>query len=218
MLTLGQVTQSSKPPSQPEQAETMVRSLYTEVVARHPIGIPGDADMKTFAQYLSKSLLHRIDLATACGKDWYRQNPDPNLKPEFDWLEFGLFAGGNEKASPRTFHVERTRSEKDGSYRVYVKLTWGLAPKPWIWRVAAVVVKESGHPVIDDVIFLKDGALDPEFRLSEVLTEGCDDRRWVGRRNHRSDLKWSDWDNSKNNWWAAQDSNLQPADDSRNAM
>src|SRR5207245_11773660 len=88
-FALGQLAQQSKPPSMPKQPEAMVRSLYREVVARHPVGIPGDADMKVFAPYLSKALLHRIDLAIACSKDEARQQPDPHQKPAIAWLEAG---------------------------------------------------------------------------------------------------------------------------------
>jgi len=109
--------------------DALVRELYREVVARHPVGIPGDADMKIFALYLSKALLHRIDLAIACSADEARQHPDPNLKPEIAWLESGLFSGDDERTSPRAFHIERTQREKNGSFRVYVRLTWGSPPK-----------------------------------------------------------------------------------------
>lgn len=189
VLALGQPARESKPTGVPKQPAAMVGSLYREVVARHPVGIPRDADMKIFAPYLSKSLLHRIDLATACGKDWYRQNPASNLKPDIAWLEFGLFTGGNEQASPRAFHVERTQSEKDGSFRVYVRLKWGRTSKPWIWRVAAIVVQESGHFAVDDVIFLKeDKTLDDESSLSEILAQGCDGPHWIGYRDQRTGL------------------------------
>jgi hypothetical protein len=159
----------------------MVQSLYREVVARHPVGIPTGADMKIFSPYLSKALLHRIELAIACSADWDRENPDPNLKPDFPWLESGLFSGDDERTEPRTFHVERIQQEKDGSFRVYVRLAWGDPGKLWIWRVAAVVVRENGRFVVDDVIYLKDKDRDDESRLSEYLSSGCDGGRWVGR-------------------------------------
>jgi len=189
MLALGQLAHQSKPPSVPKQPEAMVRSLYREVVARHPVGIPRDVDMKTFAPYLSKSLLHRIDLARACEDDYYRRHQNPNEKPPIDWLEFGLFTGGNEKVSPRSFHVERTQSERDGSFRVYVRLTLGSPRNLWIWHVSAIVVEENGHFVVDDVIFLKDDDLDDESSLSETLASGCDGPRWVGYGEQRNDLK-----------------------------
>ena len=189
-LALGQSAHQSRPLSLPKQPEALVRSLYHEVVAHHPIGIPEGADMKIFAPYLSKTLLHRIDLAVACGKDWDRQFPNPHLKPPFAWLESGLFSGDDEQAEPRAFHIERTQSEKDGSFRVHVRLTWGApAEKPWIWRVAAIVLRENGHYVLDDIIYLKDDNREVESRLSEYLSAGCDGPRWVGYGERRDDLK-----------------------------
>ncbi len=188
-LALGQLAHPTKPPSAPKQPDAMVRSFYREVVARHPVGIPGDADMKIFAPYLSKALLHRIDLAIACSADEARQHPDPHLKPEIAWLEVGLFSGDDEQASPRTFHIERTQQERDGSYRVYVRLTWGSPAKPWIWRVAAKVIRENSHFAVDDVIYLKDENRDVESQLSRYLSAGCDGARWVGRGKQPSDLK-----------------------------
>jgi hypothetical protein len=183
-LALGLPAPQGKSASLPNQPEALVQSLYTEVVARHPIGIPRDADMKIFSPYLSKALLHRIDVAVACAADYDRQYPNPNLKPPFAWLEAGLFSGDDEQAEPRAFQIERTQSEGDGSFRVYVRLTWGTPPeKPLIWQVAAVVVQEEGHFAVDDVIYLKDENRPVESRLSEYLSKGCDGPRWVGYGN-----------------------------------
>ena len=191
---LGQLAQHSKPSSVPEEPGAVVRSLYKEVVARHPVGIPEDADMKAFSPYLSKSLLHRIELARACQGDYYRLHKDPNLKPPIEWLEFGLFTGGMENAAPGAFHVLATESEKNGSFRVYVELIimYGSPanPEPSVWYVAAIVVRENSQFVVDDVIFLKDySTLENEFRLSEVLRAGCKGPRWVGRSKPPNDLK-----------------------------
>ena len=180
MVALGQGAHQSDR-SLLAQPSAPVRSLYGQVVVHHPLGIPKGVDMKPFAPYLSKSLLYKIDVALACENDYYRQRQNPTEKPEIEWLEFGLFTGGNEKAEPRLFHIERTQSEKDGSSRVNVRLTWGAPSKPWIWRVAAIVVQEDRHFVIDDVIFLKDDeTLDVESRLSEILTAGCNGSHWIG--------------------------------------
>jgi hypothetical protein len=188
MLALGQATPQGKPASLPDQPEALVRSLYTEVVARHPIGIPRDADMKIFAPYLSKALLHRIDVAHACAADYDRRYPDPNLKPPFAWLEAGLFSGDDEQAEPRAFQIERIQSEGVNSFRVYVRLTWGTAPeKPSTWRVAAIVVREDDHFVLDDVIYLKDQNREAEARLSEYLSAGCDGPHWVGYGNKNAE-------------------------------
>jgi hypothetical protein len=179
-LAFGQAAHQTEPASPANRPEALVRSLYTQVVARHPIGVPEGEDMKFFAPYLSKVLLHRMDLAIACVNDWYRQNPEPHLKPELGWLELGPFSGDNERASPQTYLIERTQSEKDGSFRVYVRLTRAYPEgRPSIWRIAAIVIRENGHFVVDDVIYLKDEDYD-EGRLSEGLSAGCDGPRWVG--------------------------------------
>src|SRR5208337_2903967 len=179
----------SGPARTPKRPEPMVRSLYREVVAHHPVGIPGETDMKVFAPYLSKALRHRIDLAVACSADWDRQHPNPNLKPGIAWLEAGIFSGDDEQASPRAFRIEGTQSEKDGSFRVYVRLTWGSPTNPWLWRVAAIVVPEDDRFVVDDVIYLKDENRDVDSRLSEYLSAGCDGPRWVGRSDQRDHPK-----------------------------
>jgi hypothetical protein len=187
-LVLGQAARETEPAS-PASPESLVRSLYTQVVARHPLGVPDDADMKIFAPYLSKALLHRMDLAIACGADWHRQNPEPHLKPELGWLELGPFSGENERASPQTFLIERTQAEKDGSFRVYVKLTRAFSEgRLSIWRIADIVTRENGHFVVDDVIYLKDEDYD-EGRLSEAFSAGCAGPRWVGFSNQQNDLK-----------------------------
>jgi len=171
--------------SLPNQPEAFVQSLYQHVVARRPVGIPWGTDWKIFAPYLSRTLLHRIDLAGACGEDWYRQNPDPNLKPEYGWLELGFFSNGDDEDELRNFQIDRMESEKNGSMHVYVRLTWGWAPeKPWISHVAVVLVQENGRWVVDDVIYLKDETQDVEGQLSESLSYGCDGPHWVGDKRN----------------------------------
>lgn len=178
--------QSTRLPSLPKQPDALVQSLYSQVVARHPVGILYGADKKIFAPYLSKSLLHKIDLANACSRDWIRQNQGRILKAPFGWSESGLFSGANERTDPLTFQIKRTELEKDGSFLVYVRLSGGAPPeKPWFWEIAAHVVKENEHPVIDDVIYLKDKEQDFDYRLSESLGDGCDGPRWVGEGGHQ---------------------------------
>ena len=176
--------------SRPNGPEALVRSLYTQVLARHPLGVPDDTEMKAFTPFLSKALLHRMDLAIACGADWYRQNPEPHLKPALGWLELGPFSGDNERASPQTFLIQRTQSEKDGFFRVYVRLTRAYPEgTPSIWRIAAIVQRENGHFVLDNVIYLKDKELDEESSLSEYLSAGCDGARWIGYGKQQAGLQ-----------------------------
>jgi hypothetical protein len=181
VLAWGQGAPLSNLSPLPNQPDALVSSLYEQVVARHPLGIPYGADMKVFAPYLSKALLHRFDQTNACFADWRRQNPDPNMKPPVGLIESGVFSGGNEEAEPQAFHVERTESEKDGSSRVYLRLMVGAPPnKPLVWYLAAVVVREDGRPAVDDVLYLTGESGDVESRLSKDLSVGCDGARWVG--------------------------------------
>lgn len=164
----------------PNSPEALVRSLYKQVVARHPLGVPYGEDKTVFAPYLSKTLLHRFDLNNACGADWHRQYPDPNLKPP-GVFEDGIFSGSSEQAEPKAFSIGRTEVESDGVSRVHVKLTWEDASNaPMTWYVAAVVGRENGRPVVEDVLFLKDDDRKIEARLSKMLASGCDGPRWVG--------------------------------------
>jgi hypothetical protein len=187
-LALAQGPQQSQPASR--QAKALIQSLYQQVVVRHPIGIPEGENMTTFAPYLSMTLLRRINLASACGADWHRQNPGSQLKPAFDWLELDLFSGADEEATPSSFAVERTQFQKDGSIRLYVTLTYREpGERPWTWRVAPIVLRKNGQYVVDDVIFIGEHAEGAEARLSAFLSEGCDGPRWVGLKGGSKDQK-----------------------------
>jgi len=177
-LALGQAAHQSDPPNQPQ---ALTRSLYQQVIARHPIGIPRGADMTAIAPYLSTTLLHRINLAYACEGDFFRHNPDPRSKPAFEWLELGLFSGDDEQASPNTFRIQSTQFGTDGTVRVSVKLTHQEKPpyRPSSWRVAAVLTRESDQYVVDDVIYLRNGNHGADYRLSQALAWGCDGPHWI---------------------------------------
>jgi hypothetical protein len=171
----------SRPTSPPKQPAALVESLYRQVVARHPSGIPSGANWKVLAPYLSTALRQRIDLTRSCQDDWLRQNDGRMVKAPFAWSEAGLFSGANERTGPMSFQIERTESKNDGSFLVFVRLRGGVPPEnPWNWRVADHVVMENERPLIDDVIYLKDGDLDVEYSLSDVLMKGCNGGRWVG--------------------------------------
>jgi len=166
----GQAAPQDTQSALPDQADAVVDRFYKEVVVRHPLGVP---DLNVFGPYLSKKLLHRFDLARACFDDWRRDNPDPNLKPPSRFIEDGLFSGTSEQSEPQTFHIEETESRKDGSYRVRVKLTWEDASNKLAWHVVAVVARENGRLVVDDILYLKGNDRDIDARLSKSLTQEC---------------------------------------------
>jgi hypothetical protein len=183
LLGYGQVPQ--KPPriELPIQAEIPVRGLYRQLVSHPIVGIPTPKRMKVLSPYLSSSLIHRINQARACRDDWFRLHPKNDEKAPSTWFEFGLFSGYNDRGDPRAFRIDKTESEDDGSFRVYMRLTEGPQEKPWNWQVAVVVMSEEGKLVINDVIFLRDKDVETESRLSELLTVGCDGSHWVGSGN-----------------------------------
>jgi hypothetical protein len=167
----------------PSQPEALVTSLYQQVVARAPGGIPEGTDWKVFAPYMSKTLLHRIDLALACDDDWFRQNRGQMVKAPFGWSESGLFSGANEETSPHAFQIVRTQTDNKGLIHVYLKLTWGDPhAKPFNWPVAAILTRENGRLVLEEVVYLKDEATNvtADYRLSQVLSSGCRGTHWIG--------------------------------------
>ncbi|HWE46558.1 MAG TPA: hypothetical protein VG407_11065 [Caulobacteraceae bacterium] len=169
-------------PAPPSSATALVSRLYMEVVARHPLGVPYGEDAKVFDPFVSKTLLHRFELNTACDIDWHRRNPDPDLKPPTGMIEDDVFSGPDDRSEPTAFHIERTETWKGGSSRVYVRLTsTDPGTEPMTWYVAAVVVPESGRLVVDDVLYLKDKKGSVDYRLSRRLSSWCRGGHWIGR-------------------------------------
>jgi hypothetical protein len=182
------------------QPETVVRKLYRQIVARHPLGIPAGADKKAIWPFLSTRLVQGLDTGQACEDDYVHQHPgnesrpDPSLppvieKPEFGWLERGLFSGIDEEALPADAAVERTEAQKDGSLRVYVRLTYketfktyGRSPDPqnkFSWLVAAIVITERGRFVVDDILFFKGNSMEVRSHLLDTFKE-CNGPHWIG--------------------------------------
>jgi hypothetical protein len=172
--------------------DVVVRELYKQVVARKPIGIPQNADKSAVSPFLSKKLIHQLESAQSCEADYFRKHPkNGDDKPEFDWLELGLFSGANERAAPAAAVVTRTEPDKNGSYRVYVRLTYtdsieanGRKPNPastFHWNVAAMVISEDGRFVVDDVLLFKDNSTRVDSRLTSSFP-GCDREHWVGQK------------------------------------
>jgi hypothetical protein len=99
------------------------------------LGIPHGADQKTIWPLLSTRLIQEFETGRACEADYDRQHPPYAFRqapgappvidrPEFGWLESGLFSGGNEEALPAEAVVEHVEPQKDGSFQVDVKLIY----------------------------------------------------------------------------------------------
>lgn len=169
----------------PDDPTAFVRSLYTDVVARKPLNVQSGEDWRIFAPYFSKALMHRFDGYSACMADWRKQNLNTTDKPP-GLIEYDIFSGSSEEADPVAFHIERSETEKNGSIRVYVRLRWQEGKDKEVWRVAAVLTREDGRFVLDNVIFLKNSTRpdDVDTPLSRLLTDECEGSRWVGYRKH----------------------------------
>lgn len=174
---------------QPLQADALVRQLAAQVVARRPIGIPDGEDKTAIWPFLSGRLVRQLETAQACEADYFRLHPTDDGKPDFRWLESGLFSGGNERANPAEIAIERVQRLKGGAFRVLVRFTYresfqtyGRPPGPanvFSWRGAMMVVPEAGRLLVDDVVFFRDDSTTVESRLSKAFA-GCAGPRWVG--------------------------------------
>jgi hypothetical protein len=173
----------------------VVRRLYTYVVQSHPLGIPSDAEMQTIGPLLSSHVTAILDAGRACEADYFRQYKATlsDGKPEFGWLERGLFSGENESAIPVEFRIVKSAPGPAGGRKVVVELTYRdtsetyccWAPDPrntYRWRVAVLVKTESGRFVIDDVVHDAERVDRSRWRLSTSF-KGCAGKRWVGARS-----------------------------------
>jgi hypothetical protein len=172
--------------------DVVVRQLYAQIVARHPLGIPKGADRTAIWPFLSKHLKQRLEAARACEADYIRQHSVDHGKPAFGWLESGLFSGDNEEALPEKAVIERTEQRNDGSFQVYVRLTYKESSKAhhrppdpagtFSWNVAVNVILEDRRFVIDDVLLFKDDSPNVRSRLSDAFV-GCEGSRWIGLKS-----------------------------------
>jgi hypothetical protein len=174
------------------EAEAVVIKLYKQIVLRKPLGLPQRKELDAIGPSLSQDLIERIRVAEECETDYFRQYPyDPEhpIKPPFAWMETGLFSGGNELANPSRFSIRHALRHKDGSYEVEVKLayketfeTYGRPPDPkdtFDWDVIAFVVWDGHRFAVNDVLWAKFHPSDKEIRLSDLLSMGCQDGKWV---------------------------------------
>jgi hypothetical protein len=184
LTTISAVTQSAPNVQSSGSIGTpkaMVNALYHNVVIHHPYSLLDGANAKMFFPYLSESLSQKIQSAHDCSRDWFRQNQGKAVKAPFAWSEFGIFSGYNERDSPGSFQIENIQGERDGSFRADVLLTYMPADGPGSWHVSVSIVQQHKRFVVDDVTYLKDQPGDSEKTLSQILSDGCDGSRWVGR-------------------------------------
>ena len=86
--------------------------------------------------------------------------------------------------------MRRAVRQNAGSFQVEVQLTYketfatyGRAPDPkdaFKWNVIAFVIWDGHRFPINDILYSKDYPEDPEFRLSQLLSQQCKDGKFVG--------------------------------------
>jgi hypothetical protein len=181
LFILGQASGRAQSGRITPQPGVVVQKLYHQVIVRHPLGIPSGENWKVFAPFLSKDLIRRITLARSCQNDWARQNQGKMIKEPFAWGETGFFSGAEELSEPSSFQIQGAEPNQNGSFRVKVKLTESPPnDKPWSWDVDVYLKMEERRFVVNDVVFLKGDDVPTEYRLSEILTEGCKGSHWIG--------------------------------------
>jgi hypothetical protein len=174
---------SDRTVAQEPQPSDVVQKLYSEVVTRHPLGVPYGPARIAIWPLLSKRLIKAFETRNACDQDWARhhQNSNPPEKgPGF--YEDGLFSGSNERGVINGAVVDSTKVQTDGSYLVYVSV-WSYFDmgepslrdgKIHRWHVAARVIRENEQFVIDDILGFK-GVFDYDkpVYMSKMIAQGC---------------------------------------------
>lgn len=170
--------------------EAAVREFYRRIVVIKPLGIPTGNDKKALWPLMSERLVRTLDTAEACERDYFRQHaPNDKSKPEFGWLEDGLFSGGNEKALPAEVIIIETQAFAPRRFRVFVQFTYretfdtyGKPPDPkdhFSWPGEVMVDCSTGHCLIDDFLPRDGDTKQPLPALSESFP-GCRGAHWVG--------------------------------------
>jgi len=166
-LALLLLTEANRSP----QPETVVRAFYDRIIKYHPIGVPEGAAKKALWPFLSARVRKQLAAGQDCEQDYYRQHRDvpgaDQLKPEFGWLEDGLFSGANEMALPVAVTVTKVEP-------------LGRPPddsNTFTWSGTVYVISEAGQYVLD-AFLIKDPEDRREWRTLEL--SGCQGGRWVG--------------------------------------
>jgi hypothetical protein len=176
----------SSPAAEPER---VVRELYATIVDHQPLGIPAGALRERIWPLLTPRLVAILEKAEACEDDYRENHSRPDEKPEYGWLEEGLFSGSNEYALPAAAEISISTPFGDGAYAVRLEFTYretfetyGRAPDPAAelkWSGTIIVRCEESGCGVDDFIGADLDGQEPRVPLSESFT-GCIEGRWRG--------------------------------------
>jgi hypothetical protein len=169
--------------------DVVVRNLYAHIVKARPIGIPTGTDRAVLWPLLTGRLVAVLETARRCEEDYFRRHPDRDLKPDFGWIETGLFSGPDEMALPSLVQIIRTDTIGRLRYLVLVEFTYrelfetyGRPPDPrntFQWRGEVTVDGATGRFLVDEFRRVDNGSGERARALSEQFV-GCRGTRWVG--------------------------------------
>jgi hypothetical protein len=169
----------------------VVRKLYEQVIAHKPLGVPEGQAKAAIWPLLTPRLVKQLETVAACEADYFRQHPPGDEKPEFFWLESGLFSGDNEMALPAAIEILSTEAAGTDRHRITVRFTYqesfetrGRAPDPaasFQWRSAVVVDCSKERCLVDDFIPFDIDTAKPLTPLSQSFAS-CKDGKWIGNR------------------------------------
>jgi len=138
---------------------------------------------------MSRRLRNILDVAHECEKDYFRQNTCNDCKPQFCWLEEGLFSGSAENALPAEVTIVESAALADGFFRITVRFTYretfatyGRPPDPdshYEWPGAVIVDCTGDQCLVDDFVRIDTETGRSYLFLSRSFT-GCEGSRWVG--------------------------------------
>jgi hypothetical protein len=163
--------------------EVVVRKLYRYIVAHRPLGIPAGKDRRALWPLMTKRLVAILETGAACEEDYYRQHRNDDGKPEFAWLETGLFSGSNERAMPVQVTVVGRKSIAPQQFKLVLRFkyrdtfdTYGRPPddsNTFTWRGTVLVDCSADSCAVDDFIPSEGLPLSKSF-------VGCKGQQWVG--------------------------------------
>jgi hypothetical protein len=138
-------------------------------------GLLEGKDRRVMAPFLTARLLRQLDDASACQRDWARQQPkgSTDKPPYVDCCLFFGIADGN----PTSIKTGAVEAMPDGRTKVVVDCELKLGADDIRWRDAVIVTMENGRWAVDDFVYDldRDAAL-----LSKSFTE-CRGKRWIGQ-------------------------------------
>lgn len=174
----------------PSTPEAVVREFYGTIVKDKPLGIPENATKNALWPYMTPRLAGILETARACEADYMKKHAGSDEKPEFWWLESGLFSGDNEMALPAKFEILSSEAIGKDRHRVTLRFTYeetvettGRTPDPassFQWRSAVIVECKKEKCLVDDFVPFDIDTAKPLTPLSESFTS-CKNGKWIGR-------------------------------------